>query len=233
MSFLDDIVSVPLPKTEYLQGKHKKKQIYLHHTAGNNSGVNEIKYWARDKRGRIGTCVCISNTGAKEGDGVIAQAFSSKHWAYHLGVKSLVFRAYDVPYVSLDKYSIGVELCAWGPLEERGGEFFNYVDQKVPEEEVCRLEEPYKGHQYYHRYSDAQIESLKSLLLLWNKRYGIPLDYDHDKMWSVSVDALRCKPGLYTHNSVRKDKTDVFPQPELIKMLKSLSDATRAEEEKA
>jgi hypothetical protein len=29
-------------------------------------------------------------------------------------------------------------------------------------------------------------------------------------------------PGVYTHNSVRPDKTDVSPQPKLIDMLKKL-----------
>jgi len=33
---------------------------------------------------------------------------------------------------------------------------------------------------------------------------------------------LKGKAGVFTHNSVRKDKVDVYPHPKLIEMLKSL-----------
>jgi len=220
--FLKDIVQVPLPDGEYVKESHPKKQIYLHHTAGNSSGVNCIKHWGRDSRGRIATCVCIANTGAKEGDGVISQAFSSKYWAYHLGIKRHVFEAYDIPYQRLDKISIGVEICAWGQLEKKGDKYYNYVDRIVPKEEVCELDEPYKNYRYFHRYSDEQIRSVEKLLLYWHDVYGIPLDYIAEDMWSVSKKALAGEPGVYTHNSVRKDKIDIFPQPEMIQMLQNI-----------
>jgi len=222
MSFLSDIEHVEFSYNEYIKEKAEKKQIFLHHTASGPSGVSVFRNWNMDSRGRIATCVCISNTGAKEGDGRIVQGFSSKYWAYHLGVKRDVFEAYDVPYISLDKYSIGIELCAWGHLEEKGGKFYNYVNREVPKEEVCELEEPYKGHRFYHRYSDEQIRSVENLLRYWNEVYNIPIEYDPWQLWDVSKRALRGEPGLYTHNSVRKDKNDIFPQPEMIQMLKSL-----------
>jgi hypothetical protein len=42
-------------------------------------------------------------------------------------------------------------------------------------------------------------------------------------MWDVSKNALSGKPGIYTHVSYRKDKSDCVPQPELITALQSLS----------
>jgi hypothetical protein len=41
-------------------------------------------------------------------------------------------------------------------------------------------------------------------------------------MWEVNKDAMSGKAGVWAHVSCRKDKVDVFPQPELIDMLKSL-----------
>ena len=222
MDFLKDIVHVDFSDNEYVKEATPKKQIYLHHTAGNASGVSTFRQWNNDSRGRIATCVCIANTGAKEGDGVISQGFSSKYWAYHLGVKQEVFKAHDLPYIRLDKYSIGVEICAWGQLEERDGKFYNYVNREVPADQVCTLDKPYKGHKHFHRYSDAQIESVRQLLLYWREHYDIPLEYDEEAMWGVSDKALKGEPGVYTHNSVRRDKIDIFPQPEMIEMLKSL-----------
>jgi hypothetical protein len=222
MDFLKDILQVQFSSDEYVKEETKKKQVYLHHTAGNSSGVATFKGWDADSRGRIATCVCISGKGAKEGDGKIVQGFSSKYWAYHLGAKRDIFEAYDVPYIALDKISIGIEICAWGQLEERNGKYYNYVNREVAKEDVCTLDEPYKKHIHFHKYTDEQIRSVENLLKYWNEIYGIPLDYREEDMWSVSTDALKGVAGVYTHNSVRRDKIDIFPQPEMIQMLKGL-----------
>jgi N-acetyl-anhydromuramyl-L-alanine amidase AmpD len=224
MEFLKKIKQVPLKDSEYIKEVTKKTQIVLHHTAGNSSGVSTIQAWNSDKRGRIATCVTISGKGQSRNsfDGEICQAFSSKHWAYHLGIKPEVFKSRGIKYKNLDELSIGIEVCNWGPLDKVGNKFFNYVDREVPADQVCELETPYKGHKYYHAYTDAQIESIKNLLLYWRDTYGIDLTYSEEDMWSVSNKALKGENGLYTHNSYRKDKTDVSPQPKLIEMLKSL-----------
>ena len=222
MSFLKDILQVEFSSNEYIREEFPKKQIYLHHTAGNSSGVSTFRQWDADSRGRIATCVCVSGKGAQEGVGRIVQGFSSKYWAYHLGVKQDIFKAYDVPYISLDKISIGIEICAWGQLEEKNGKYYNYVNREVSKEDVCTLDEPYKKHIHFHRYTDEQIRSVENLIKYWSENYGIPLSYSEEDMWDVSTSALSGEPGLYTHNSVRKDKIDIFPQPEMIQMLKSL-----------
>lgn len=221
---LNKIKQFPLDENQYLKQVTAKTQIVLHHTAGNSSGIGTIRGWNNDDRGRVATCVTISGKGKSTDtyDGQICQAFSSKYWAYHLGVKLDVFRSKGVKYQLLDKISIGIEICNWGPLEKVGDKFYNYVDREVPTDQVCELETPYKRHKYYHAYTDAQIESVRQLLVYWNKVHGIPLNYNEENMWAVSVDALKGIPGVYTHNSYRRDKTDVSPQPKLIEMLKSL-----------
>lgn len=221
---LTKIKQVPLSESQYLKEESKKKQIVLHHTAGNSSGVGTIKMWNADDRGRIATCVTISGKGQSKDtfDGEICQAFSSKYWAYHLGIKPDVFRSRKIAYQSLDKISIGIEICNWGPLEKVGNKFFNYVDREIPADQVCELETPYKGHKYYHAYTDAQIESVRQLLVYWNGVYGIDLTYRKEDMWSVSDRALKGESGVFTHNSYRKDKTDISPQPKMIAMLMSL-----------
>lgn len=227
MSELDlkKIKQVPLSDKQYVKEETKKVQIVLHHTAGNSSGVSTIKMWDADDRGRIATCVTVSGKGISTNtfDGEICQAFSSKHWAYHLGIKPDVFRAQALPYRALDPVSIGIEICNWGPLTKKGDKFYNYVDRLVPTDQVCTLEKPYKGFLHYHAYTDAQIESVRQLLVYWSKVWGIPLTYNEQDMWQVSKNALSAVPGVYTHNSYRKDKTDISPQPKMIEMLKSLA----------
>ena len=200
--------------TNYKNEVTPKSQIYLHHTAGGPSADNVFKFWQADAT-PVATCVAISQNGQ------IVQGFPSSKWAYHLGLTNQMFANNKLPYINLDRISIGVELCAWGPLTKKGDKFYNYVNGEVPQNEVAVLGEPFRGSIYYHKYTPGQIESLRQLLLLWHEKYNIPIKYN-PAMWSVSKDALAGKTGLYAHVSVRADKSDVFPQSELIEMLLSL-----------
>lgn len=201
--------------TNYLRASHKKSQIYLHHTAGGADGQRQFEFWQADSV-PVATCVCVSR------DGTIDQGFGSEYWAYHLGLGQHHFAGNKLPYKQLDKGSIGVEICNWGWLTKKGDKYYTYVNSVVPAERVIELEEPYKGHKYFEAYTEEQIESVVALLEHWHKRYGIPITYDHGNMWGVSKAALSGEPGLYTHNSVRADKTDIYPHPGLIEALKKL-----------
>lgn len=214
-----NIKHVSFPPKNYFNEDTPKKQVYLHHTAGNDDAEAVFRDWTNNKV-RIATCVAIDSKG------LIVQGFSSKKWAYHLGLRTKIFTEQGLRYQQLDKNSIGIEICNWGYLTKVGegddAKFVNYVNTEVPIDQVIELDEPYKGYKYWHNYTDAQIQSVKELLLLWNERYNIPLDYNDD-IWGVSKRALSAEPGIYTHNSVRKDKTDIYPHPGLIEMLKSLT----------
>lgn len=215
-----NLKQVNFPVSQYMSEEHPKLQIYLHHTAGNANGEQVFTGWASNSE-RIATCVAISGKGPGCVDGEIIQGFSSKYWAYHLGLKESTFQKHGIPYKSLDKISIGIEICNWGQLTFKDGKFFNYVGRIVPEDEVCTLETPYKGYKYFHNYTDAQIQSVKELLLLWKDKYGIPLIYN-ESIWDIDTRALKGLKGVFTHNSVRTDKVDVYPHPKLIEMLMSL-----------
>lgn len=212
---LKDLNIKQVPFKDYYNESTEKKQIYLHHTAGGPSGEQVFAIWDRSPV-RVATCVAISS------DGTIVQGYSSKKWAYHLGLTKEPFKANGVPYISLDRISIGIEICAWGYLTKSGNVYKTYTGAVVPAEEVCLLDKPYKGHKHWHAYTDAQIESTRKLLLYWGQEYGIDLTY-RPEIWDVDKKALQGDPGVYTHNSVRKDKADVYPDPRLIDMLKSLT----------
>jgi len=154
-------------------------------------------------------------------DGQIVQGFSSKNWAYHLGLTKDVFKKFGLSYQSLDKISIGIEICNWGILKKTDRGFESWAQVIIPEKDVCVLDKSFKGSKYYHNYTDAQIESVRQLLVYWSERYNIPLTYNED-IFDLNKRALSGEPGVYTHNSVRKDKTDIYPHPKIIKMLQSL-----------
>lgn len=218
------LTQTSFPANQYMAEEHPKKQIYMHHTAGNADPFATFSGWAGNAE-RIATCVTVGGkpgTGARWQDGEVVQGFSSKHWAYHLGLKESTFQRFNLPYKSLDKISIGIEICNWGQLTYSNGKYYNYVNREVPADQVCTLATPHRGYKYYHNYTAAQIAAVKDLLLLWKQKYNIPLTYNAD-IWDLTPRALRGDAGVFTHNSVRADKVDVYPHPGLITMLQSLS----------
>ena len=88
---------------------------------------------------------------------------------------------------------------------------------------ITHYPEGFRGYKYFESYTEPQLRSLGELLLLWNQRFDIPLDY-HEDMWQRSRNALSGTPGIWAHVSYRypKAKQDAHPQPELIQMLKTL-----------
>ena len=216
--------------TDYFKEENTKKQIYLHHTVSHPSPVNDIKHW-QSLSYRIGTCVLVAGKPyANETyyeDGDIYQAFSSRYWAYHLASH---FSGNQVPakYKTrtntriLERGAIGIEICNAGWLTWENGKFYSSFRSVVPEEEVIEYVDQYRNKRFYHKYTDAQIETVRQLLDFFCEKYDIPRTYDSG-MWDISEKALSGEPGIYTHTSVRSDKTDCHPQPELVRMLIELS----------
>ena len=209
-----NIIKFWIPKEQYVNQITEKKYLFLHHTAGSHNPYNTIDIWSRDDRGRIATEFVIggvSLTGDTKYDGEIVQAYPEGNWAFHLG--------------NVNRYmqsnSVGIEICNWGQLTLKDGKFYNYVNKEVAKEDVCELDKPHRGYKYYHNYTDAQISAVKDLLILWKDKYNIPLTYNAD-IWDITPRALKGEKGVFTHNSVRLDKVDVYPHPKLIEMLKSL-----------
>ena len=211
---ISKIVQHRLKSGQFMEVKHDKKQIYLHHTAGGPDAVSVARYFD-NKPERVATAFIIG------ANGTIVQCFSSKDWAYHLGLKESIFKASKVPYISLDPISIGIEVCNWGPLTFKNGKYYNYVGGEVNASHVTTLEKPYKGHKHWFTYTDAQIESLRQLVEYLCETYDIPKDYN-ESIWDIDIDALKGNKGIFTHNSVRKDKSDMYPCPRVIQMLKNL-----------
>jgi len=220
-----NVTQYKLNQDQYYVETHPKKQIYLHHTAGASNPYSTIDWWRQDA-GKIATSAVIAgkplDKNSKYTDGEIFEVFDSKYWAYHLGIKQAVFAAHGVPYQSLDKISIGLEICNWGQLTHSDKGWVSYVNTIIPDSEVVEYQVPHRGYTHYQKYTPAQIQSVHDLLVKWNVEHGIPIKYNGDSIFDVSVGALKGAAGVYTHCSVRPDKNDIHPQPDMIAMLKSL-----------
>jgi hypothetical protein len=133
---------------------------------------------------------------------------------------------------SMHNNSVGIEVCNFGPLTKVGNVFKTYVGTIVHPDQVCDLGFKFRGSQYHHKYSEAQIEALRELILFIKDRNGINIKKGlvewlttktPNEAFEFNKDAWAGKvKGMLTHTNTRRDKTDMSPQPELIKMLKSL-----------
>jgi len=215
---LSDIIQVDFPDDQYFREQTDKKQIVLHHTVSGQGVDGDISWW-RQTVERIGTAIIVS------WDGKIYQCFSTKYWAHHIGSKAANNKA-------LNMASIGIEIDAWGGLIRHNRLWYPAkwdatLKQNVPNltvrpiQNVQTYADGFKGFFGFEKYTAEQIEAVRKLLIFWNERFGIPLDYNAD-MWALSSKAMNGTPGVWTHVSFREDKSDCHPQPELIQMLKSL-----------
>lgn len=227
------IIQYPLNIGQYtsMDTSSKKCQIYLHHTAGGPNPYGVVDYWNYNSE-KVATPFIIAGYHVKNKagqlwkDGDIIQCFSSKNYAYHLNVSSKGNKAPSQYKTSandqdLAERSIGIELCNYGYITRKGDQYFSYTGSQVSENNIITYNNRFKGNLYYERYTLGQISSLRELLIYLCDRYNIPRIYNDD-IWGITERALKGEPGIYTHNSVRSDKSDVHPQPDLIEMLKTL-----------
>ena len=171
-----EIKKLHLPDDEYFPEETNKKSIILHHTAGSHRPDWVVSSWDRDKtKGgkslRVATHYVIGGKSLSSQDftwdGVMVEALDLKYWAHHLGTK-------NTNNSDLNKQSIGIEICNYGLLTKtQKGEYFTYVQSKVPEEDVIDLGKNWRGYRYYHNYTDKQIESLKYVIELCSEKYHI------------------------------------------------------------
>ena len=219
-----EIYEQTMPDGEYVKKKTKKKIIYLHHTAGSHRPDWVIASWGRDrdKNGkpiRVATHYVIgrrSNGGDPTWDGKVFRAYDDSYWAWHLKAGNS----------KLDSEAIAIEMCNYGWAKKLPtGEFINWVGSEIPASEIVDLGEEFRDYRYYQKYTNAQIESLRKLLIYLMTKHDIKIEHGiYDWNW-FSYDSSYKQPGqegLRTHVNVRKDKTDCFPQKELIDMLNSL-----------
>jgi hypothetical protein len=211
-----------LPKGEYKPGPTKKEYCFLHHTAGWHNPYNTINAWGRDKRGAVATEFVLGGPSVKGNDdkydGTLVQCMPEGAYGWHLGKNGSQH---------MHTHSVAIEVCNFGSI--KGGK--TWAGTVAAESQIVKLPKIFRGAQYWHRYSDKQIEILRQWILYIADRDNIDVRkglVEEVKAkgadgfgWNADAYYGKVK-GLWTHTNTRKDKVDMFPQPELLDMLLSL-----------
>jgi N-acetyl-anhydromuramyl-L-alanine amidase AmpD len=227
MTILDLITLNVLPDNQYEKSESSKSQIYVHHTASSPDPFGVCKWWNSNAE-KVAVAFVIGgapHTGGAWKDGQIVQCFGSQYWAWHLGLTAAECAVGGPNHKTntyINQHSIGIEICNWGGLQLTSKGYVSYAGVVVPESQIIEYPTPFRGYKYFQKYTMSQLDSLHQLLTYLSTKYSIPSEYKGDRIFDICVDALCGAPGIYSHVSVRKDKSDCHPQPELINVLKTV-----------
>jgi N-acetyl-anhydromuramyl-L-alanine amidase AmpD len=213
--FLGLLAKVPkitkkyLTNGQYVGTPQVKTGIVIHHTAGMNA--QGAWAWWNQTPDRVGTPYLIDR------DGSILECFDPKNWAFHLGIKG------DDDYQ--EKCTIPIEIVAAGQLRgPKNNMFYPLFPNlnrgiEINSKEICTLDKEFRGFKTYHAYTDAQIISLcqlvcnlKSLFPTIELPKSLPANFNQ---YDSNV-IVKHQKGIFTHSTVRQDKNDTIPQPNLL-----------------
>lgn len=181
------------PHVYHFKETHPKKRIILHFTAGQLNGDLITLTPSEDQPNHF---VSVPFVVAR--DGSIIQLFSSKHWAYNLGMKA---SNGNVDHI-FEKESIAIEISNYGPL------VLDHDLLKTPKNKnglqsiYCatsqlaafrKLQEPFREYSYFASYLEVQIDSVIRLVRWLCNKYNIPTE--------LVPEAARfdCAPGAQNH----------------------------------
>jgi N-acetyl-anhydromuramyl-L-alanine amidase AmpD len=139
--------------------------------------------------------------------------FASKYWSYHLGPSAV---GGNQP---MSQSCIGIEISNIGPLKKIGSNLVtSYSDSDVYCQEAdtqfyTALATPYRGFSYYATFTDAQYETIITLLRYLTSKYGIPRQFvDAGKRYNtLTADEFVNFTGIVSHVNCRTDKVDIGP----------------------
>ena len=224
-----------LDEEEYVKEETKKDTIWLHGSLGGSRPDWTIGGWTKDilkdKKGnpildqngqiqplKVANSYVIgrksSSTDEEIWDGKILKSFEDKYWAYHLDVPSS--ESYD-----LNSRSVGIEFCNYGPLTiGRDGRFYNIVSKPISEKDVIKLDNKFRGYEYFEKYTDAQIDSARKLIIYLINKWAIQID---GKIYNESWFGVNTyEKGIKSASQIKSSDVSIFPQKEMIQMLNSI-----------
>jgi len=210
---------INIPFHDYPVGQvFPKTQIIIHHSAGWDNARGMFQDW--DKDARRGVCTAC---GIDDG-GRLYRGFGEEFWGHALGVEEVEFRKRGIKNMNnltLNRQAVQLEICSFGGLTDNGnGAYKTWAGNILPDAKADKV--PFRGYPAFERYTEKEIETLETWIVLNAMRFDIPLDYKGTAFWNVNDRALSGEPGVWGHCSFRQDKSDPYPQPQLISMLQNL-----------
>ncbi len=203
---LDGYLVSPSSKFQgyFFAEKIKKEKIVLHYTAGYLTG--DFSVLMNKDRGHVSVPFVVAR------DGAIYRPFSSAYWSYHLGKGAIGGNTNE------SKKSIGIELSNIGylVLDEAnnnlnsiyGRPYCSLDDTHL----YTKLDEPFRGQNYYATFTDEQYDSLIVLLRYLTGAYDIAREFLSPEDRYQYTNKVLGFNGILSHINYRQSgKWDIGP----------------------
>jgi len=148
-------------------------------------------------------------------DGLVVKSFDDEYWSYPCNLDNA-------------KSIISIEICNYGPITKFENKFYNITGNLVDDKEVIELN--YLGYNYYHKYTDFQIQNLKKLLVYLQLKHGIQIKRGtytengllsfYDDNWFINHNSTL--GGIKTKNNFNIELLGISPQKGIIDMLDAI-----------
>jgi len=202
-------------ETHYNAEAFPKERVVLHFTTGYIRGdVWMLTKPKPDPATRVSVAFIMAR------DGNIYNLFNSRYWAYHLGPTAV---GGNTP---MSRSSIGVEISNIGPLVPQGQSLTTTTSQDV----YCHLSEPiyyrrasYRGFNYYASFTEAQYNSLITLLRYLTVRFNIPRRFLPLASRYETRNDIPNFRGIVSHVNFRTDKFDIGPAFEWDRVIRGVT----------
>lgn len=221
---------LPLPAACYVDKEYLKKWVILHHTASDGNPFGVASWWKQQANHVSCPYIISRGVGKNWKDGELFECFPETKGCWTLGLTQSHFNDLKgnkhTTSTALNMNALTVELCNWGSLIKKNDKYLTYSGEVVPELEVYDFEDTlFRGSRYYHKYSEAQLDTTRTLLLYWKSKYDIDIKFQGMEMFEYPfMKGFAGVNGVYTHVGYRRqnEKQDLSPQKPLLQMLQSL-----------
>ena len=210
-----EIHQLDIPDSSTNEGFFSKRQIVLSATGTLQSAVD----WAHSPRQPFSLPAFVVDR-----DGTIYNFFNLDRWSRYLNVGAH------------DPLIVNVALANCGPLRRHTDGLFYPIrldDRSMPLPDTSQppvrlfyefcTRQPHHGFTHYELITPAQLRSLADLLPVLLIQNSIFYRFD-PLTGGVTPDFRQGRPGIYLACGIDGHRPDLHPQPELIRLLKSLSD---------
>ncbi|MEO5583478.1 MAG: N-acetylmuramoyl-L-alanine amidase [Saprospiraceae bacterium] len=200
-----DVLFYESTNTFHFKENADKKRIILHFTAGPlSSDVAQLTPAVGQPNQFVSVPFVIAR------DGTIYQLFSSKHWAFNLGMKAADG---NVDHI-FERESIAIEISNYGVLIPAGDVLKTIYDKtgrpdiycnKDQVEAYVKLPALYRKREYYATFTDIQQDAVVCLIRWLTDKYGIKKEFmEINDRFSCKASSQNFE-GITSHVNYRKD----------------------------
>ena len=235
----------------YAPDETPKIQFVVHHTAGLNGAKEVIRSW-REKTSRVSTHFIIDRAGNIEqlfplkywGNHI----GSSRSGNSYLQKSTISVELVALGYLKVKGRNRSNSFFTENSTFVQSDRTYSYKELKQGQPDIP-VAQPYymdssnklkpwgdyKGYGLYHSYTKSQLASLETVMkdvqaaypniTMGSKYSGANGFYEQfpKKGSGVAETAFNNNRGTFTHNSYRTDKSDVFPQKELLELFQKFN----------